>query len=611
MKKHNLIFLTGFLISGCLIAVTGVNAKTIGPQPIINTDITKGTLFASPTGTGTTCSKLAPCNIWNVVNKAGSGDVIFLRGGTYTISKNLNFYNQGSATAPIIFESYPGESAVLDGGQNSKGTNIIIGVTGKFIYLRNIEVRNMPMQGIWISGTDNILDGAYVHHSGLSGIQVFSPYDDYPYGNYGSRNIIRNCTVHDNSGAGIFSDEFANGGNSDGISISSGANNRVENCLVYSNSDDGIDAWRSTGTYIGYNISHSNGIADGNGNGIKGGGYFPSADTTIEHNLSYSNIAVGIDYNGNVNATLLNNTTWNNLNGGYSIGSDTTITHNIASEGKIKYGTGIEIDNSWQRTNNVAFISTDPGSTNFLVPEINHGLDDIGAYVNTTNTTSTTNTPPSPLFPDVIVTQVSYANGIFTSTIKNQGAAATPTGVTIGVGYSVDGNYATWGDVTSPLAAGASVTIGTRGGSYAITKGVHTVTAYVDDANRFAESNENNNQLSQVITSGTTELLPDVIVTQVSYANGIFMSTVKNQGTAATPEGITIGVGYSVNGNFKTWGDIIGPLAAGESVTIGTRGGSYTIPNGTHTITAYVDDVNRFMESNETNNQLSRSLTVQ
>jgi hypothetical protein len=49
----------------------------------------------------------------------------------------------------------------------------------------------------------------------------------------------------------------------------------------------------------------------------------------------------------------------------------------------------------------------------------------------------------------------------------------------------------------------------------------------------------------------------------------------------------------SVDGVFRTWGSVSGPLAAGASVTIGTNGGPYTMPNGTHTITAHVDDINR------------------
>jgi Domain of unknown function (DUF4214)/CARDB len=109
---------------------------------------------------------------------------------------------------------------------------------------------------------------------------------------------------------------------------------------------------------------------------------------------------------------------------------------------------------------------------------------------------------------------------------------------------------------------------------------------------------------------GTTTSLPDVIVTALSYANGIFTSTVKNQGAAATPSGVLIGVGYFVDAVWKTWGGVNGPLAAGASVTIGTNGGSYIIPDGSHTIMAFADDVNRFPESNETNNQLSKTITV-
>jgi hypothetical protein len=407
-------------------------------------------------------------------------------------------------------------------------------------------------------------------------------------------------------------------------------------------------------------------------------------------------------------------------------------------------------------------------------PEVNVG----GSAYNIVFTGATTTTTTT--LPDVIVTALSYASGSFTATVKNQGSTATPSGVPIGVGYFVDGVYKTWGSVLGPLAAGATVTIGTRGSSYSIPAGTHTIMAYADDVNRFAESSETNNQLSQtpsvgrsktttsacptpadpntysastdfsgsqgcrqwsyrdssgasmnfdaannrwqgseqylslqnasghpgngpdavrrwtapgagsiritghvfdsnrgggdgvsvLIKKGATELwkqtiangnttgfnydlttpvaagdtidfiinkltnngwdstgfdptivfsattattttnIPDVIVTAFSYANGSFTSTVKNQGSAATPAGVIIGVGYFVDGQYKTAGTVSGPLAAGATVTIGTRRSSYSIPAGTHTIMAYADDVNRFAESSETNNQLSQTITV-
>ncbi|MDP3279588.1 MAG: hypothetical protein U1D41_14735, partial [Nitrosomonas sp.] len=88
MKLSSLIFLAS-LISGSLIGITSVHAGTIasdgtkvsikiGPKPFVATALAKGTLFASPTGSGTTCSLASPCSIWTVISKAKSGSVVFL-----------------------------------------------------------------------------------------------------------------------------------------------------------------------------------------------------------------------------------------------------------------------------------------------------------------------------------------------------------------------------------------------------------------------------------------------------------------------------------------------------------------------------------------------------
>src|ERR1017187_858737 len=107
--------------------------------------------------------------------------------------------------------------------------------------------------------------------------------------------------------------------------------------------------------------------------------------------------------------------------------------------------------------------------------------------------------------PDLIVVSIGYdaPTGLFTSVVKNIGAGpVAPPGVTIGVAYSVDGAKVGCGWVTSPLAAGASVTIGAGCGAYTISNGTHTITALADDANLIVESNETNNSLSQQITIG-------------------------------------------------------------------------------------------------------------
>ena len=194
---------------------------------------------------------------------------------------------------------------------------------------------------------------------------------------------------------------------------------------------------------------------------------------------------------------------------GQSYFVETPDAANIAKVRWIRLGSVTHAFNMNQRINSLSF-SQAPGGLNVVSPS-NPNLAPPGHYLlfilNANGVPSIAkivqlggSTAPAPALPDVIVTSLSYASGIFTSTVKNQGGAATPAGIAIGVAYSVDGVYRTWGGVTGPLAAGASVTIGTNGGPYTIPGGTHTITAFVDDENRFAESDESNNQLSRPIT---------------------------------------------------------------------------------------------------------------
>ncbi len=352
----------------------------IGPRPVAPTPASSGTIIAAPGGSGTACTLAEPCDLWEAVDQAAAGDVAFLRGGSYDINDQVRFSGDGTASQPILFESYPGELAILDGSSVTIGDTVTIRITGSFYVLRLLEIRNMPRQGLLIPGTDNLLEGVRAHHNHLTGFQISASYD-LPYGSEASRNILRDCVAHDNFDEGYVIAGFANGGNADGISISNGTENRVEHCLVYQNSDDGIDTWRSTDGYVGYTIAHSHGIADGNANGFKAGGLEPSARTFVEHCIAYGNLANGIDFNSGAEVVFSYNTTFQNARG-FSLGDDTEADHNIASgdtNGDVN-SAGIQTDNSWQRDGTVEFLSEDPTSPDFLRPTPSGGFADIGAY---------------------------------------------------------------------------------------------------------------------------------------------------------------------------------------------------------------------------------------
>lgn len=170
----------------------------------------------------------------------------------------------------------------------------------------------------------------------------------------------------------------------------------------------------------------------------------------------------------------------------------------------------------------------------------------------------------------------------------------------MGVQFKLDGTNLGSEDTTAPYTVNWNSTT--------VPDGQHTITAVARDA-------DGNTTESAVITvtvnnANNTGLLPDLVVTQFSYANGIFTAVVKNQGNAATPSGVTVDVKYLVDGKYQTWGSVWGPLAAGASATIGTKGPLYVIPSGAHTITAFADDQNKHVESNETNNKVTNSIQI-
>ncbi|GLI46044.1 hypothetical protein MBOURGENBZM_08360 [Methanoculleus bourgensis] len=133
--------------------------------------------------------------------------------------------------------------------------------------------------------------------------------------------------------------------------------------------------------------------------------------------------------------------------------------------------------------------------------------------------TPTPTTPAPSGKPDLVVTGISWdpaspapgSSVTLKATIKNQGSAPTPAGVKHGVLFTFDDGAAgpgVWSDThTASIAPGASVTLTASGGSAGATwkaaSGTHTVKAHVDDVNRIAESDENNNVLRKEIVVGT------------------------------------------------------------------------------------------------------------
>ncbi|MFG0249271.1 MAG: CARDB domain-containing protein [Phycisphaeraceae bacterium JB051] len=113
------------------------------------------------------------------------------------------------------------------------------------------------------------------------------------------------------------------------------------------------------------------------------------------------------------------------------------------------------------------------------------------------------------VFPDIVVTKVTMIpenpkageSVTFKATIKNIGKYDSPA-ITHGIAFRIDQRMACWADsYKTPLAPGEQITLTANSGPggnqhWIAVKGKHTLTAHVDDQDRFREDDESNNKLS-------------------------------------------------------------------------------------------------------------------
>jgi len=358
------------------------------------TPLSKGTKFVSVDGSGTSCTQNKPCDLYTVVDLLIPGDIVFLKEGRYILTKRLNIHKSHSGTQekPIIIESYPGEHAILDGNQTIKTiiqnkTSIFIMVWANHIALRKLEIIKMSKNGIMLGGSYNIIEGCKIHHNHHNGISIYDTEKFYEVPYINGYNLVENNIIYDNSDKGLTFKSYANGNNADGISILSGKFNKIIHNTVYHNSDDGIDSDRSNDTEIAYNLVYKNGLAQGDGNGIKTGGILNSKFLNglrayTHHNISTFNQSHGFNTNAGRDVKLIFNTAYMNLGSGFAYtANDTNVSYNIAYLNKkpIRIKENHKF-NSWQKDLHMDFISKDLNNSHFLCPNNNSALENLGAY---------------------------------------------------------------------------------------------------------------------------------------------------------------------------------------------------------------------------------------
>ncbi len=274
---------------------------------IASTSLAQTTLYVSPSGSDSNPGTIAQPlqTISKAMSMAAAGTTIYLRGGTYQLSSTLGAAVSGSAGNYINMWAYPGEKPVLDfSGESYSASSRGIEIKRNYWYLKGLDIRNAGDNGIFISGSNNIVENCSVSYCKDTGIQISSG---------GSYNYIYNCDAFDNN------DPATGGQNADGIDVklAGGPGNVLRGCRAYDNADDGYDCYGTANRVVfdscwafhnGYNLWNIQGFT-GNGNGFKLGGDDSVGAHIVTNCVSFDNTVKGFDQNNNMAGIVLYNCT--------------------------------------------------------------------------------------------------------------------------------------------------------------------------------------------------------------------------------------------------------------------------------------------------------------
>lgn len=228
------------------------------------------------------------------ITNASAGDIIYIIEGNYTFNSTINISRNGSAGSLISILPHPDNTTRprFDfSSMSESSSNRGIQLSGDYWHIKGIDVFGAGDNGMFISGSDNLIEFCTFSECKDSGLQI---------GNGGANNTVLNCDSYFNADSSLE--------NADGFAskLDAGTGNKFIGCRAWQNLDDGWDGYlrgadNITTTYENCWAFKNGYLKDGNagagdGNGFKTGG---SDDKLLKHHAIYKNcIAAGNIYDG-------------------------------------------------------------------------------------------------------------------------------------------------------------------------------------------------------------------------------------------------------------------------------------------------------------------------
>ncbi len=190
--------------------------------------------------------------ITHAATKAKAGDTVYVRGGTYTFSNEQYIGSIGTSSAPISYQSYPGEKAILDSTRTPSNSNLV-NVAGTYNIFKGFELKNAKSIGIVSWGGKNIqILNNVIYNSYKNGIFVGFDRDMTTASNIRiiGNTVYSNCLVNKSRNL--------TGGWPQGIGSTMASNITISNNHVYQNYGEGIDFVLTNGGVASGNNVHDN-----------------------------------------------------------------------------------------------------------------------------------------------------------------------------------------------------------------------------------------------------------------------------------------------------------------------------------------------------------------
>lgn len=300
-------------------------------------------LYVAPNGSdGAAGTEAAPTTLTSAITRIPAGGTIFMRGGTYNYSQTVTIApgNSGTASARKTISAYPGETPVLNFSAMAQAdANRGLAVNGSFWRIVRITVQRAGDNGVFVGGSNNIIERVVTAFNRDSGLQLSRISSDTPQSQWPANNLILSTESHDNADS--------DGEDADGFApkLTVGAGNIFRYTVSHNNIDDGYDLYTKTDTgpigvvTIEDSLSYNNGtLSDGsqagNGdrNGFKLGGEDISVNHIIRRNIAYRNGKHGFTYNRNLGTMQVSdNVSIDNTERNYSFDGGTSVFRNNTS----------------------------------------------------------------------------------------------------------------------------------------------------------------------------------------------------------------------------------------------------------------------------------------